>query len=136
MLREGTISLTGDSRARRWPGVLVGSLLIGCASAPPAAARDVADANDTGSTLVAKSQSERALLTDLPGLPALATRRLGDATVMAEAPYAAASGRTCRALHVTSKQPATTRHRLACSDGKSWFFVPDVFGDGRAGQAE
>jgi hypothetical protein len=73
-------------------------------------------------------ESERTLLRQLSTLPSGKQQQVGDATVTAEAPYQSASGRTCRALHVTrgKQQPAT--QRLACSDGKSWFFVPDVFG--------
>ncbi len=109
-------------------------LLSACASTPGPSARDVADANDTGATVDAKSASDRALLRELSALPSGTPRRIGDATVIAQAPYAAASGRSCRALHVTLTHPETVTHRLACSDGKTWFFVPNVFGGDAAGE--
>lgn len=105
------------------------ALLFACSSTPPASARDVADANDTGRLLVGKSASDRALLEQLSGLPSGTPQRVGSATVVAESPYAAASGRSCRALHLTAASTKSPINRLACSDGRSWFFVPDVFGD-------
>ena len=106
-------------------------VLVACSSAPPPSARDVVDANDTGGALTAASASERQLLKEVPKLPAGAAWRVGNALVVSEAMYAAASGRTCRALHVTAGTGKTS-HRLACSDGKAWFFVPDVFGSNGA----
>lgn len=101
--------------------------LSACAAQPPPSPRDVADANDTGMRLAANGDGERALLRELPKLPSGASQRVSDATVVAEPAYQAASGQTCRALHVTHGN-ASARHRLACTDGQSWFFVPDVFG--------
>ncbi len=109
-------------------------LAVACSSAAPPSARDVADANDTGRTVGAKSESERAVLGELGSLPSNAPRRFRDATVVAEPPYSAASGHTCRAVHVTTPQAAV--HRLACVDGTKWFFVPDVFGSSGAGATE
>jgi hypothetical protein len=100
--------------------------LAACSSAPPASARDVADANDTGRRVAATSDSDRALLNQLSALPNGRPQRVGDATVIADAPYSAASGRNCRALHLTTSHSNQTK-RLACSDGQLWFFVPDVF---------
>lgn len=112
---------------RCWLVVLsVGQL--GCAAAPTPTAREVADANDTGRTLTATSETERKTLAQIANLGDGASRRVGNATVIAEAPYASASGRTCRAVHLTTENPHNTVHRLACSDGQAWFFVPDVFG--------
>lgn len=101
--------------------------LVACSSGPVPSPRDVADANDTGRTLDARSATERALLVEAASLPSGTQRRVGGATVVADAAYAAASGRTCRVLHIT-EAAAKVMDRLACSDGKSWFFVPDVFG--------
>lgn len=98
-----------------------------CAAQPQPSPRDVADANDTGGRLAPNGDAERTLLLQLAKLPSGTPRRVSDATVVAEPAYQAASGQTCRALHVTQGN-ASARHRLACSDGKSWFFVPDVFG--------
>ncbi len=101
--------------------------LTACAAQPQPSPRDVADANDTGGRLAPSGEADRALLRQLPKLPSGAPQRVGDATVVAEPAYQAASGQTCRALHVTHAN-ASARHRLACTDGKTWFFVPDVFG--------
>ena len=111
-------------------GVL--SLLNGCSSPPPVNARDAADANDLGRVLAAKNDDERALLKQLSSLPSGTPKRVGSEDVLAEAPYNAASGHTCRALHLTPLRTHTTNHRLACTNGRDWFFVPDVFGDSAA----
>lgn len=103
--------------------------LLGCGHEMAASARDVNDANDTGRTLQAKTAAERAILAELPRLPTDSPRQLSGLTVLAHAPYSAASGRTCRILSL--RQPTRQAHeRLACSDGSAWFFVPDVFGTG------
>lgn len=106
------------------------AFLGACSAQPATSPRDAADANDTGRVVAPASDSERRLLKELPTLQSGRGRSVGDAKVVAEAPYASASGKTCRAVHVTPSQARDVRHRLACSDGKSWFFVPDVF-DGK-----
>lgn len=109
-----------------WAVGLALTLLPACSRAPQASPRDVADANDTGRALAATSQSEREILRQVPALREGSPLRVGDATVVADAVYASASGRTCRALHVADAV-GRTRDRLVCSDGVRWFFVPDVF---------
>jgi hypothetical protein len=96
----------------------------------------VADANDTGRTLLARSESERALLGQIAALPSGTPQKVSGLTVVAEPSYAAASGHTCRALHFTPAGSQQTQHRVACSDGRAWFFVPDVFGAASDGAAE
>ncbi len=108
------------------------ALLIACSSEPMTSPRDAADANDTGRRLAPNGQTERALLSALPSLPSGNERRIGDASVIAEPPYGAASSRTCRALHITQGPTRKTSHRLACTDGSGWFFVPDIFGSNAA----
>jgi hypothetical protein len=90
--------------------------------------RDAADAADTGGTLPARSASEQSILQQVPQLPAGATRTVGDSQVIAEPAYHSASGRTCRALSITEGKQKQASHRLACTEGKTWFFVPDVLG--------
>jgi len=107
--------------------MLLMASIIACAGQPQPSPRDVADANDTGGRLAPSSEADRSLLRQLPNLPSGAPQRIGSASVVAEPAYAAASGQTCRALHMTVANSAA-RHRLACSDGTTWFFVPDVFG--------
>lgn len=130
------MKLERDRVGWRLVAAFAAALLGACSSAAPISARDAADANDTGATLLAKNEAERSLLTQVPTLPSQTARRLGQTVVVAEAPYTAASGRTCRALHLTSSSPKTDSHRLACNDGKAWFFVPDVFGGGEASHPE
>lgn len=114
-----------DARSSR--ALLAVVVLNACSGQPAASARDVADANDTGRTLSPQTANERQLLQQLSQLPNGTARQIGDANVVAEAPYSAASGHTCRAVQLTSRQKRTADHRLACTDGHAWFFVPDVF---------
>jgi hypothetical protein len=110
------------------------ALSIACSSRPMTSARDVADANDTGRTVNASSAAERAVLAVLSSLPSGSPKVVSGLTVLAQAPYSAASGRTCRALNVRPEGTDKASARLACSnDGKSWFFVPAVLaGEGSA----
>ena len=107
-------------------------LLNACTAQRPPSARDVADANDAGRTLSPKTANERLLLHQLSALPNGRARRIGDASVVADAPYHAASGHTCRALQMTPGGARAADHRLACTDGRGWFFVPNVFASTRA----
>jgi len=111
---------------KRWPIAASAALLAACAATPQPTAREVADANDTGRRLTAQTDAERGVLREVASLPSGVARRVGNAQVTAESAYNSASGRTCRALALTISQH--TVHRLACSDGQAWFFVPDVFG--------
>jgi len=110
--------------------LLTGSALAACSSAVAANPRDVADANDTGNAIGAKDASERSVLERLPALPTDRTERIGALSVTAAAPYAAASGCTCRALAVRPNSGQPPVSRLACTKGGAWFFVPDVFAGG------
>jgi hypothetical protein len=111
------------------PKLLSLLVAVACSSPPNISARDAADANDTGATLVAKNEAERSVLRQLSQLPAGRPSRVGDETVVADIAYVAASGRTCRALRLaTSSDPKTWEQRLACKDAQHWFFVPDIFG--------
>lgn len=101
--------------------------IIGCAK-PPLEPRAAADANDVGGTFEPKTELERAVLQALPGLPDNAPKKIAGATVVAEAAYAAASDRTCRALTFSDKADGQATRRLACLSGGHWVFVPDVFG--------
>lgn len=107
-------------------------LCSACASSPTATPRDLANANDTGRKLAARSADDRALLAELSSLPQGAPKHLGHETVVADAIYAAASGRSCRVLHLTQEPGSSTVQRLACSDGHEWFWVPNVFADAGA----
>jgi hypothetical protein len=107
--------------------------LSGC-SRPAVEARAAADANDTGATLGPRNDVERAVLKAVSSLPTGAPSRVGGATVVAEAAYTAASGRTCRSLSISNPPVGQSVHRLACANGGSWFFAPDVFGGGASAE--
>jgi hypothetical protein len=107
---------------------LLASLALACGGGDKPNARDAADANDTGRTLPARSASEQNILQQVAQLPAGSPRTFGDSVVVAEPAYNAASGRTCRALSITRGKQGQASHRLACTEGKAWFFVPDVLG--------
>lgn len=127
MVRVGLCD--GARRGRIGFGVAVCALLLAplsCSSQPQTEPRDVADANDTGRALPAHTRLEQALLRALPSLPSGRPRQIEGATVMAEAAYTAASGRTCRTLSIQANGKA--RSRLACHAEGAWYFVPDVFG--------
>jgi hypothetical protein len=103
------------------------ALLGACSADPALSPRDAADAIDTGRVLAPSSDSERKVLRELPALQSGKEMTVGDARVVAEEPYASASGKSCRALLLTLGSTRRASHRLACSDGGAWFFVPDVF---------
>lgn len=111
-------------------GALVGllSLLGSCSARSVTSARDVADANDTGATLRGKTEDERAVLAQLSRLPVGNPQKVGSTSVVADEPYEAASGRRCRALRLQTSGQRSGTERLACTNGKEWFFVPNVFG--------
>lgn len=107
--------------------LLLGLSLAACSPAARLNAHDAADANDTGNAVGAKDASERSLLDRLPTLPSGRPERVGKVSVTAEVPYSAASGRTCRALSISSELNRGAIPRLACTKGGAWFFVPEVF---------
>jgi hypothetical protein len=113
--------------------LMLAGAAFGCGGGPKPNPRDTADANDTGRTLPARSSSEENVLRQAAGLPAGTPHTVGDVVVVAEPAYQAASGRTCRSLSITDRKKAVT-HRLACTEGKTWFFVPDVLGLGTAAE--
>ena len=134
--KDSTGPMDGRATERRWSALLLLLLPLACSSVRQPSARDVADANDTGRAVPAVNATERQVLARVAGLPSGTAIQIGDATVNAEAPYVAASARSCRALHITSSASRQARDRLACNDGRAWFFVPDIFGSAIAGAGE
>lgn len=134
--KDSTGPMDGCATERHWSLLSLLLLPLACSSVRQPTARDVADATDTGRTVPAVSATERQVLSRVAGLPSDTATRIGDASVIAEAPYAAASARSCRALHITSIPSQQTLHRVACNDGRGWFFVPDVFGAPGTGSRE
>lgn len=102
------------------------SLFAPACSSSHTSPRDAADANDTGRRVSPSGEGERLLLDQAASLPDETPRKIGRATVVAEPSYGAASGRTCRALQIKDDAKPRPERRLICSDGKTWFFVPDV----------
>jgi hypothetical protein len=54
-------------------------------------------------------------------------QHLAGGKVVVDPPYQSASGRLCRLVHGERTGSNSWRERLACSDGRAWFFVPEVF---------
>ena len=79
-------------------------------------------------TAEAASPSELKVLAVLGELVPGKTRTIGELSVVADAPYYAASGKTCRGVTLTSANPPKhSRTRLACKNGEAWYFAPSVF---------
>lgn len=98
---------------------------LGCAGAEHQRA-DSPTPFEAASTRKASS-SEQKVLRALDAMPAGKATQVGDYSVVPEAPYQAASGRTCRKVMLSSQRSKISDLRLACSDGTGWQFVPDVF---------
>lgn len=80
-----------------------------------------------GGRVDAADDAERQLLAEAERLPAGKKTTVAGMTVIADEPYHAASGNTCRWLSISAGDGPGAR-RLACSDGAGWFFAPDVLG--------
>lgn len=79
-------------------------------------------------TAEAASPAEAKVLTKLDQVPVAKATTVETLSVVADAPYAAASGKLCRRLTLTLlSPPKTSRTRLACRSGEGWSFVPSVF---------
>lgn len=71
---------------------------------------------------------ERDFLARLDEIGAGEAVRVGDCIYVADAPYAAASGRRCRPIRV--RGGSAERQRLACESEDGWVFVPEVLAGG------
>ena len=123
------------ARVRQWVLFnLVCSSMLGCATTN----QDVRSQEPTpvigDGTAEAASPAEAKVLEKLDRLPVAKATTVETLSVVADAPYAAASGKTCRRLTLTSQgsstsqaPPKTARTRLACRNGDGWSFVPSVF---------
>lgn len=81
-----------------------------------------------GGTAEPASPAEAKVLEQLDAVAPGQPKAVGDLTVVADAPYHAASGKKCRQVTMTTKRsPKVSRTRLACNDGGAWQFVPNVF---------
>lgn len=108
--------------------MLAAALAAGCGAG--ARTRPESAAVSPPSAVAPGDDLERELLRRLPELPAEQPVAINDATVIARAPYFAASGRTCRALIIQGSGQGSgseARSRLACREDGDWFFVPPIF---------
>lgn len=98
-------------------------LLAGCGSSGQASRPAASGAG----VIAPRDDSERAVLRSLDSLATGVRRTIGNITAVAEEPYHAASGRVCRWVRMSfgHRSPGTER-RLACKQGKAWFFALDV----------
>ena len=107
---------------------LVCGVMFGCASTNQDVTPQEPGSAVGDGTAEAASPAEAKVLTMLEQLPPAQARSIEGLNVVADAPYSAASGKTCRRLTLTPlKPPKTSRTRLACRDGAAWGFVPSVF---------
>jgi hypothetical protein len=114
-----------DRRFRAlWPLPLALALMSCSGSAPPP--ETAAAPARAGGTIPPANSAEKEILLRIDQMPARAAVRVQGLTVIADYPYVAASGRTCRRITQTSSSGASAE-RLACSDGRTWFYVPTVF---------
>jgi len=116
-------------RPRPWLLVVVMcNVMFGCGSTSSNVGPDVPSPVIGDGTAEAASPAEAKVLARLDRFPVAEARSVDTVSVVADAPYAAASGKTCRRLTFTpSTPPKTSRTRLACKDADRWTFVPSVF---------
>lgn len=111
------------SRRAALASLTTGLLLVACGSASPSEATIYYDpALRPG--VVEPSDAERAALAQLDEAAAGQSIEIGASMWVAEAPYAAASGRRCRSVRVRAGESESAR--LACEADDGWVFVPDV----------
>ncbi|HEU5076601.1 MAG TPA: DVU3141 family protein [Polyangiaceae bacterium] len=114
--------------ARPWVLVSVCVVMIACGSTNSNVNAEEPSPILGDGTAEAASPAEAKVLERLDQLPVAEARPVDTLSVVADAPYAAASGKTCRRLTLTPLEPPkTSRTRLACKDGDRWAFVPSVF---------
>lgn len=76
------------------------------------------------------THGEREFLVRMEDVPVGEPVAFGSQVFVADAPYFAASGRTCRPVTVRGREPdGNVDFRLACEEGDGWVFVPDPFAE-------
>lgn len=112
--------------------------LAACGGAAPGAdSPEWQGASTGGGRVEPTSNTERKVLAELDQLPPNTPKTVDGVTVVADAPYFSASGRTCRRLTITARGAASGASRLVCKDpaatddrsngNAGWFYAPDVF---------
>jgi hypothetical protein len=113
--------------------ILLASASIGCASKPPTDDQIWHESTLRPGLLSPETQGERELLVRLSDVPVGQPVTFGSQVFIADAPYAAASGRTCRSVMLRPTEPdGTVQVKLACEVAEGWAFVPDPFADASA----
>jgi hypothetical protein len=123
-------ALAHPSHPGVWAVVLLGLLWTGCASAPPTDAEIWHQSTLRPGVVPPGTHGERELLVRMPDVPVGQPVAFGSQVFTVDAPYVAASGRTCRP--VTARSNEADGHvdfRLACEEPDGWAFVPDPFAD-------
>jgi hypothetical protein len=105
------------------------ALWLACCSTrqPPRPVHPGLDGSDERGVVSPATDTERAVLERLGSLAPGQREQVRGVAVVAEPAYAAASGRSCRRLALGPSGGNASEARLACSEGKGWFFVPNVF---------
>jgi hypothetical protein len=106
------------------PRLLVSSIaaVIFCACGPA----ESPQRPHTGGVVKPGSDAERRVLEKIATIPSEQPVTIGGVVVRAEPAYFAASGRMCRRLVLTRRGQDNGKIRLACKDGRSWFYAPEV----------
>jgi hypothetical protein len=120
--------MAGDGMRWRSVAAILPLVAVACSSGPRSEPRDPSYAQlvEPG-TREPSDDVERAILARLGELEPGVEEHIDGQVVVAGAPYAAASGRTCRSVIIRpSAQAAKPRSRLACLVEDVWSFVPDV----------
>jgi len=110
-----------------WSWLVVATVAVALATGCGAGSDGAPGPATGGGRVEPTSAAEHEILKQLETMPVGRPVTVGNLVVVAQAPYFAASGRTCRHLHVTPRGGGSASRRLACKDGSSWFFAPDVF---------
>ncbi|ACY18431.1 hypothetical protein [Haliangium ochraceum] len=104
--------------------VMLAAVLVACGGAGHT--RGVPEGLSADRALEPGDEVERETLRRLPELAPGQAVEIAGATVVAEAPYQAASRRICRALSIRAGD--APRALLACHDAEGpWFLAPPVF---------
>lgn len=124
--------MSGEARARVCPWVLFNSLvcivMLGCGTTNQDVRAEEPGTVIGDGTAEAASPAEAKVLAGLDRLPAAKEASVDNLSVVADPPYAAASGKTCRRLTLTSlRPPKPSNTRLACRNAEGWAFVPSVY---------
>jgi hypothetical protein len=113
--------------------ILMATASIGCASKPPSDDQIWHESTLRPGLVSPETQGERELLVRLSDVPVGQPVTFGSQVFIADAPYAAASGRTCRSVMLRpTEADGTVQVKLACEVAEGWAFVPDPFADASA----